>query len=178
MKNINFKETTIAILILLAAFSRILPHPFNFTPITAMALFGSAYFSKKYMAFLVPLAAMVISDAWLEFISGFGFHSGTWLIYGTFALITLLGIFTLRKINLISVIGSSILGSVIFYLITNFAYFYSEKMYPHSWQGVLASYSAALPFFQNTLAGDLMYSGILFGSFYLLQKYVKVLKTA
>ena len=172
------RYSTIAAIIVLAALSRFFPHPLNFTPIAAIALFGGAYFSNRWLAFIVPLTAMLISDTMHELFTGHGFHSGMPVVYGSFALVTLLGIFTLQKVSVLKVIIAAIASSLIFFLITNFAFLYPEAAtpnptlgnYPHNWTGIIASYEAGLPFLKNQILGDLFYSGVLFGGFYLLQR--------
>jgi hypothetical protein len=178
--------STIAAIIVVAALSRFFPHPFNFTPIAAIALFGGAYFTNRWMAFIVPMAAMLISDTMSELLTGHGFHSGMPLVYGTFALVTALGIFTLQKATILRVVSAAIASSLIFFLITNFAFLYPEATiadpilgnYPHNWTGIIASYEAGLPFLKNQILGDLFFSGVLFGGFYLLQRRFEVLRVA
>ena len=180
------RYSTIAAIIVLAALSRFFPHPLNFTPIAAIALFGGAYFSNRWLAFIVPLTAMLISDTMHELFTGHGFHSGMPVVYGSFALVTLLGIFTLQKVSVLKVTIAAIASSLIFFLITNFAFLYPEAAtpnptlgnYPHNWTGIISSYEAGLPFLKNQILGDLFYSGVLFGGFYLLQRRFEVLRVA
>lgn len=181
------RTSILVTMIILAALSRLLPHPFNFTAVTAMGLFGAAYFrNEKHFAFIVPLFAMLLSDICLEFITGYGFHSGTWLVYSTFALVIAFGFLVLKKVSLLNVVLASLGGSLIFFLITNFALFYPASpvnnpalgQYTHDFSGILASYTAGLPFFKNAIVGDLFYSGLLFGSFELAKKFYKPLQTA
>ena len=105
------RTSTIAAIIVLAALSRFLPHPFNFTPIAAIALFGGAYFSNRWLAIIIPLAAMLISDTMHELFTGHGFHSGMPIIYGSFMLVSILGMIescrSFRSLNCVS--GSNIL---------------------------------------------------------------------
>ena len=180
------RTSTIAAIIVLAALSRFLPHPFNFTPIAAIALFGGAYFSNRWLAIIIPLAAMLISDTMHELFTGNGFHSGMPIIYGSFMLVSILGIIALRKVTPLKVVGAALASSLIFFLITNFAFFYTESAvadsnmgtYPHNWTGIIASYVAGIPFLRNQILGDLFYSGVLFGGFYLLQRRFETLKVA
>ncbi len=180
------RYSTIAAIIVLAALSRFFPHPFNFTPIAAIALFGGAYFANRWLAFILPMAAMLISDTMNELLTGHGFHSGMPVVYGSFALVTLLGIFALQKVSVLKVIGTALASSLIFFLITNFAFLYPEAPvadpllgnYPHNWTGIIASYKAGLPFLKNQILGDLFFSGVLFGGFYLLQRRFEVLRVA
>ncbi|WP_337044827.1 DUF6580 family putative transport protein [Emticicia sp. 17c] len=180
------RYSTLATIIVLAALSRFFPHPLNFTPIAAIALFGGAYFNNRLLAIAIPLAAMLISDTMQELLTGHGFHSGMPLVYGSFALISLLGIFALRKVTALKVIATALASSLIFFLITNFAFFYTESAipdpnmgtYPHNLTGILASYEAGIPFLKNQILGDLFYSGVLFGGFYLLQRRFAALRAA
>ena len=183
--NITRFSTLVAIIVL-AALSRFIPHPFNFTPITAIALFGGAYFTNRWQAIVLPMAAMLLSDTILEITTGFGFHSGMLVIYAAFTLVAVLGIKLLKTVNPVRVISASVASSLIFFLITNFAFLYPEAAiadpnlgnYPHNLTGIIASYTAGIPFLKNQILGDLFFSGVLFGGFSLLQRRFEVLKVA
>lgn len=183
--NITRFSTLVAIVVL-AALSRFIPHPFNFTPIAAIALFGGAYFTNRWQAILLPMAAMLLSDTILEVTTGFGFHSGMPMVYGAFALVSVIGMIILKKVSPVAVIGSSLASSLIFFLITNCAFFYPVPevidptmiSYPHTFEGLVASYTAGIPFLKNQILGDLFFSGVLFGGFALLQKRFEALKVA
>ncbi|MDF7822152.1 hypothetical protein P1X15_31350 [Runella sp. MFBS21] len=164
--------TTVAMLILLAAVSRVAPHPFNFTPIGAMALFGSAYFNRKSLAFMIPMLAMLLSDAIIG--------NPSLPSYVSFALITVLGFVLLKKVTPTRIVTASLLASTLFFLVTNFFVWYNGTFYSQNWQGLIACYVAGLAFYQstffgnlffNTIMGDLFYCGILFGSFYFIQRF-------
>jgi hypothetical protein len=166
-KNFSKQFIIVSILILIAAFSRLLTNAFhiwNFTPITAMALFSGAEIRNKKFAFLIPLSAMIITDVFL------GFYQGILVVYVALLLITLLGFILQNRVNIISVVLASLGASAIFFIVTNFALFYPTMLYPHTWQGVIASYTAGIPFLKNAVIGDLLYSGILFGSYELILK--------
>ena len=152
--------------ILLAAALRLVPHPPNFTPIGAMALFSGAYLGRRALAFVAPLAAMLLSDAVL------GFYSGFWITYLAVALIALLGSVVLQKRNPLRIGLTAVAGSVIFFVVSNFGTFALSGMYPHTVAGLGACYVAAIPFFQNTLAGDLFYATLLFGGFRIAEMLV------
>ena len=164
----NKKIITICVLITVAALSRLLPHLPNFSPIAAIALFGGAFFSNKILAFVVPFAALIISDMFLDKYPMIEMLP----VYGSFALVVLLGFNLQKSQSVLRIAGLSISSSVLFYLITNFVFLYPEgsinMMYPHTLEGMMESYAMAIPFFQNTLMGDLFYSSALFGSFYLI----------
>lgn len=142
-----------------AALTRLIPHYPNFTAVGAMALFGGAYFSKKYLAFIIPLAAMFLSDIII------GFYAGMWVVYLSFALIVFIGMQIGGQKKPGRVLLASVSASVSFFLITNFALFPPNSMYPQNLTGIVESYIAAIPFFHYTLLGDLFYVGILFGVF-------------
>ncbi len=179
-QKINLPFIIISLFILLAAASRLLPHPPNFTPIGGMALFGAAYFSKKYWAFIIPFVALWLSDLFLnnvvyanmfpEYYNGFVWFTqgGIW-IYGAFTLITLLGMSSLKKIKTKNILLSSLAASILFFLITNFGVWAGSGMYPKTLTGLGACMAAGVPYFWNTLAGDLFYVGLLFGSYALIQ---------
>lgn len=164
------KVLTIAVMILLAALSRIIPHPPNFAPIVAMALFGGAYFNDKKLALVIPIFAMFISDLII------GLHSGMLIIYLTFVGIVAIGFLLRENKNFGRVAGLTIVSSVIFFVTTNFAVWMSDLMYPKTIEGLIACYVAAIPFFGNSLAGDLFYAGVLFGGYALLRSNVPALQ--
>lgn len=177
-QKMNIRFGVIVLLIVAAALSRLLPHPYNFTPIGAMGLFGAAHFTKRYMAFVVPFAAMWLSDLILnnvvyanmypEYYNGFQWFGNT-SVYLSFGLIIILGFVLLRKIKVVNVLLASLAASVLFFLITNFAVWMGSLAYPQNAIGLMTCYAAGLPFFGNTLLGDLFYSGVLFGAFELLK---------
>jgi hypothetical protein len=156
-----------ALLILAAAFSRLLPHPVNVAPIAAMALAGGVYLDKRF-ALLVPLIALVISDLVI------GLYPILLFVYGSFLLIGLLGLWLKSHKKPLPVFGAALLSSIIFFVITNFGvWIIGPETYPRTLPGLAECYVAAIPFFKNTVAGDLVYTGVLFGMFelaLLLQK--------
>ena len=149
--------------ILLAAALRLVPHPPNFTPIGAMALFSGAYLGRRALAFVAPLAAMLLSDVVL------GFYSGMWVNYLAVALVALLGVLLLQKRSPVRIGATTVVGSIVFFLVSNFGTWALSGMYPHNAAGLAACYIAAIPFFQNTLAGDLLYATLLFGGFRIVE---------
>lgn len=177
--NVNTKKMLLAsALIFLVVAWRVLEHPFNATPMIAVMLFSAAIFSKWSWKIIVPVAAILLSDLLIELKNGYGFHSATGMVYGTFALIFVLGYFILQKINPVRVITAALVGSIAFFLVTNFALFYPAAAvpnpalghYPHNWTGILASYEAGLPFYRNMVVGDLVFTIFLFGAYYLISK--------
>jgi len=156
--------------ILTAAALRLIPHPPNFTPIGAMALFSGAYLGRKGLAFVAPLAAMLLSDAIL------GFHSGMPFVYASVALIVLIGSLVASRITAMTVVGAALASSVLFFIVTNFGTWLVSGMYPLTGAGLAACCIAAIPFFQNTAVGDLFYCAVLFGGFALLERAVPRLR--
>lgn len=155
-------------MVLAAVASRLIPHPPNFTPIIALALFGGAYFENKKIAFVVPLAAMVISDVVLAMFTGYTFFSSMRLvIYSCFALITAMGFLLRNKVKVVNVTMTSVTASVVFFIISNFAVWLglNGHLYSLDLTGLTACYVAAIPFFNNTIFSALIYSAVLFGSF-------------
>ncbi len=149
-----------------AAVARLIPHPPNFTPMIALALFGGTYFAEKRAAYLVPLAAMILSDIGLAFLKGYEFFTTMRVvIYGCFAIITALGFLLRRSLKLVNIVIASLAGSTIFFIITNFAVWAEGNLYPMNTAGLIQCYIAAIPFFKNMLLSSLLYSAILFGSF-------------
>jgi hypothetical protein len=165
---LNAKFLFISSVIIVAALTRLIPHPFNFTPIMAIGLFGAAYFEDKKFAFAVPLIALFLSDLLL------GFYPEMIAVYGSLALAVVIGMIILRKVNVYRIVGASLLSSMIFFLVTNFAAWLNPMyaMYPMSFEGLMQSYTAGIPFFRNTIAGDLIYSAALFGSYALAGRFV------
>ena len=161
-----------------AAAMRLVPHPPNMTPIAAMALFGGAYFASKKTALLVPLAAMYLSDLALGFfIYDFGwFHGFMPFVYACFVMTVCLGFLVRRRLTPLMVGGAALTGSVMFFIVTNFGVWLVGSLYPKTLAGLAGCYVAAIPFFRNTLAGDLVYTLVLFGGFALAQRYLPVLR--
>ena len=142
-----------------AVILRLVPHLPNFAPIAAMALFGGTYLNKK-IALIVPVAAMLVSDYFI----GFYNHWVIISVYGSFLVIGLIGLWLKNHKSVPNVIGASLFGSIIFFLVTNFAVWAVPlSMYPHTWQGLISCYIMGLPFFRNTLMGDLFYVAMMFG---------------
>jgi hypothetical protein len=176
-------------MVLVATLARVLPHPPNFTPIGAVALFGAAHFRGRWTAFLASLGAMFLGDLALEVASrlgllggwmagGTGLYAGMWAVYLAVALVTGLG-FLLRRHRSTAAIAACVLArSVLFFLVTNFAWWASYDLYPHTKEGLLLSYTAALPFFRWTLLGDAFFGTTLFGGFALAEKRYPALRPA
>jgi len=156
-----------------AALLRLVPHPPNFAPVASVALFGGAKL-KGWQAYLVPLLAMLITDPIRSRLEG-GFPAYTWftlIIYSSFMISVVLGrLFLQHSPGIARIVSVTLLGSVQFYLITNFpSWLSSHSLYAHNWSGLVACYVAALPFFGRTVMSDLFYTGLLFTAYALLNR--------
>lgn len=156
-------------MILAAALFRLVPHPPNFTPIGAMALFGGAAIANRRLAFALPLLAMLLSDLFLEFDS-----SRLW-VYGSIALITLLGRTLQGHRNSAWRVACGSLGaSLVFFVVTNFGVWAMSGWYTHTLSELGRCFAMALPFFRYTVIGDLVFSGVLFGGLAFLESRASV----
>lgn len=156
----------------------------NFSPITGMALFGAAYFSRKYLALVIPFLAiwgsnMVLDNLiYAQYYDGFQWFSQPY-VFGAFGLIVLLGFGMFKKVTFGRVIGASLIASVLFFLVTNFGSWMGGALYPKTLDGLMMSYAAGIPFitnpgaehyfFLNSVVGNLFFTGLLFGSFELVK---------
>ena len=155
------------LIIFIATTLRLAPHPPNFAPIAAMALFGGVYLNRGY-AVAVPIVALLISDIVI------GFYSPTVMasVYGSFVLTGLIGLWLRKRKSPRSVVLAALGSSVLFFLVTNFAVWLGG-WYPRNLSGLVECYTLALPFFRNTILGDLFYTGVFFGGYELVLKVVK-----
>ena len=171
MKTINkTRLLTISLIIiglgLLNIFFSTIP---NLSPLAAMALFGGIYLKDKKIALFIPVFALFISDLFL------GFHSSMWAVYGSFVLVVVLGTL-IKKVNFINIFSATIASSLLFFIITNFAVWAQGSFYPMSFTGLIECYTMGIPFFKNTIIGDLLFSGVIFGGFAIAQKQFLILK--
>lgn len=178
MKPLHIRLTTLTAIILATALFRLLPHWPNMTPIAAIALFGAAFFERKWLGLAVPLLAMLLSDALI------GFHGSMGAVYFSFGLTWLIGLYLLRRPSAGRVALASVTSSVLFFLITNFAVWYGSTFYPQTTAGLMSCYVAGMAFYDGTsfflngIFGDLFFSGLLFGGYYLLQQRFYQLRPA
>jgi len=155
-------------LIIVGFGARLLPHPANFAPIGALALFGGLYLPRRW-SILVPCAAMLLSDAVI------GFYNWKIMIavYASFIIMGLIGLAVRKNKKFATILGGTLLGSIIFLVLTNAAVWMFGTMYSHNISGLIQSYTMALPFFKNSLLGDLFYAGIFVGTMETLLYYQK-----
>lgn len=166
-----------ALLIIVAALSRVFMYPHNFSPIIGMAIFAGAVIKDRRLAFALPLLAMFLSDVLFEV---FNIAPGFWgwgqlVGYGILALITLIA-FSMKKISVLKIAGYSIGSSLLFFWLSNSAFFVFDNpvyhLYAQNFTGYIASLVAGIPFLKTSLVADLVYSGVLFGTYFLIQNYV------
>jgi hypothetical protein len=164
------------VLIIAAALSRVFMYPDNFSPIIGMAIFAGAVIKDRRLAFALPIFAMFLSDVLFEVFSiAPGFWGWGQLVgYGILALITIIA-FSMKKISVLSVAGYSIGASLLFFFLSNSAFFVFDNpiynLYPQNFSGYIASLVGGVPFLKTGIIADLVYSTVLFGTYYLVQNY-------
>jgi hypothetical protein len=159
--------------ILFAAAVRILPHPWNFAPIGAMALFSGAKLRNKWAAFLIPLTALFLGDLFV------GIYKLMMIVYLSFCLSVLIGRYFRDRQTVGPLSLAALLGAVQFFLITNFAVWsFGYTLYPKTLAGLLECYAVGVPLFGNTLAGDAFYAVVLFGGFALAERLSPTLRAS
>jgi len=152
------------LLVVLGVVCRVVPHPANFAPIGAIALFAGATYRDRRAAIAMPLVAMFIGDLFI------GLHSLMPLIYATYALIAVLGtLLREHRHSALHIAGGATAGATIFYVLTNFAVWLD--MYPRTLDGFVACYVNAIPFFGRTLASDVMFTAFFFGIYALAERF-------
>ena len=167
----NIRLSVLLLLIFAAAMYRLVPHVPNVSPLAAMALFGGVYFADRRLAFAVPFGALLLSDLVI------GLHASLPFVYLAFAAMVLMGIWLNARLNLVNLAGATLASSVLFYLVTNFGSWLSHDMYPLTMEGLMQSYAAGIPFFRNTVLGDVFFVAIMFGGYALLKKNITALAT-
>lgn len=155
---------TVVLMILTAAFSRMIPHPWNFTAVGAMALFGGAVIQSRILSLIVPVTALLMTDFIL------GFHSTMLFVYVPLVLTVMLGWNASNYKSPARVAGLSLLTSLLFFAVSNFGVWLVGGLYPVNSSGLISCFVAALPFFDNQIFGDLFFSGVLFGGYAFLKK--------
>ena len=165
----GFEQITALVLIALGVVFRVLPHPDNFTPVTAIAVFSGVTLSPA-LAFTVPLIVMMASDLLI------GPHPLFWLVWATFVLVTWLGQAVRAKNDLLPVAFATLGGSALFFVLTNLGVFLFQDMYPKSAAGLVECFALALPFFRNSLAGDFFYTAVLFLIFELARRGARAVR--
>src|SRR6266404_6821797 len=162
-QSLILRGAVVTTMIVLAAVLRIIPHPWNLTPIGAMALFSGAMFKNRWTAFTLPLASLFAGDVFV------GFHKLMLIVYASFAISVAIGRWLGDNRSVARIGGAVFLGATQFFVVTNFAVWALGGFYPKTAQGLASCFAAAVPFFWNTLAGDAVYAGVLFGGYALAE---------
>ncbi|MDP9186749.1 MAG: hypothetical protein M3O72_05275 [Verrucomicrobiota bacterium] len=175
----NKRLITLSAIIALAALSRLLPHLPNVTPIAAMALFGGVYLRDRKVAFVLPIAAMFLSDLVL----GFTMYGRTLFVSQPVVYLCMLATVVIGKLiqnrkSWVNITVATLASSLMFYFVTNFAVWAFDSLYPKTWDGLIACYTAAIPFFRNSLIGDVFFAAVLFGGFAVLERFWVSLREA
>lgn len=165
IKSDNTNILLVTGLIILTSIFRFIPHAPNFTPILSIALISGILFSSKRIGLLIPLSIMLLTDLFL------GFHSTLPFVYGSLGIIAFLS-FAFKKLDFKSVILGSTASAIIFYLVTNFGVWLTMGLYTKDLSGLLMCYEMALPFFRNTLASTLLFSGFMALAYNMSERYL------
>jgi hypothetical protein len=169
-ENLLYRTLLALAMIALAAALRIAPHPWNFTPVGAMALFSGAIIRDRRLAFVFPILALFVGDIFI------GFHKLMPVVYASFLVSVAIGFWLRDRRTVGRITAATLLGAIQFFLVTNFAVWAFGLSYPRNSAGLLACYIAGIPFFWNTLAGDGVYAALFFGGFALAERLFPVLR--
>jgi hypothetical protein len=163
----------LAVLIALGVAGRLLPHPPNFTPMAAIALFAGFIFVKRYMSVVAVVVTMLLCDYF-----AFGSLSAEWFGSKSMFVVYLALLFPIvfkkflqKKLGVLRIAGAAFASSSVFFIATNFAVWAFSPMYAKTFEGLVLCYTMAIPFFQNTIVGDLIWSGAIFGAYLALRNY-------
>ena len=171
-ENLLYRLLLALAIIVIAAALRIAPHPWNFTLIGAMALFSGAVIKDRRLAFAFPLLALFAGDLFVGF-----YKAGLMvLVYASFSVSVFIGRFLQGRRTVLRISAGTLLGSIQFFLVTNFTAWWLLNSYPKTPTGLAACYLAGLPLFWNTLAGDAFYCAVFFGAFALAERFVPILR--
>jgi uncharacterized protein DUF6580 len=163
-ENLLYRTLLAFAMIVLAAVVRIAPHPWNFTPVGAMALFSGAIIRNRRLAFFFPILALFVGDIFI------GFHKLMPVVYASFLVSVAIGLWLRDRRTVGRITAATLLGALQFFLVTNFAVWAFGLSYPRTGAGLLACYVAGVPFFWNTLASDVFYCALLFGGYALAER--------
>ena len=169
-ENLLYRTLLALAMVALVAALRIAPHPWNFTPVGAMALFSGAVIRDRRLALLFPLLALFAGDIFI------GLYKLMPIVYASFLVSVAIGFWLRDRRTVARITAATLVGAIQFFLVTNFAVWASDLFYPHTRAGLLACYVAGIPFFWNTLAGDAAYAFLLFGGFALAERLLPTLR--
>jgi hypothetical protein len=168
-ENLLYRTLLALVLIVLAAALRIAPHPWNFTPVGAMALFSGAVLRDRRLAFFFPLLALFAGDLFV------GFHKLIPIVYASFLVNVVIGLWLRDRRTIARISLATLLGAIQFFIVTNFAVWQFLGGYPHTGSGLVACYIVGIPLFWNTLGGDALYAALLFGGYALAERLIPAL---
>ena len=165
----------IAVIVLVAMVTRITGPSFgnNFAPMNAIALFSGAYFVSPLVAVAVPLLSIVIGDYAVNYLYAGDFsplYPGWYWQYVSYVLLACLGMLLRNRVRPLNVLGTTFAGAVLFFAISNFGVWLSAGLYPPTWDGLVTCFALAIPFFKNTVYGDLFFVTLMFGACELFQR--------
>jgi len=169
-ENLLYRTLLALAIIALAAALRIAPHPWNFTPVGAMALFSGAIIRDRRLAFFFPILALFVGDIFI------GFHKLMPVVYASFLVSVAIGFWLRDRRTVGRITAATLFGAAQFFLVTNFAVWAFGLSYPPNSAGLFACYMAGIPFFWNTLAGDAVYAALFFGGFALAERLFPALR--
>jgi hypothetical protein len=169
-ENLLYRTVLAVLMIAVCAALRVAPHPWNFTPVGAMAIFSGAIVRDRRLALFVPILTLFLGDIFI------GFHKLMPIVYASFLGSVAIGFWLRDRRTAPRIAGATLLGAIQFFLVTNFAVWQFGLFYPHTRAGLLACYVAGIPFFWNTLAGDAVYALLLFGGFALAERLFPALR--
>src|SRR5205807_3482897 len=169
-ENLLYRTVLALALILLAAALRIAPHPWNFTPVGAMAFFSGALLKDRRLAFLFPLVALFVGDVFI------GFHKLLPIVYASFLINVAIGLWLRDRRSIARISLATFLGAIQFFLVTNFAVWWLLNSYPKTASGLAACYLAGIALFRNTVTGDALYALLFFGAFAVAERFVPVFR--
>jgi hypothetical protein len=172
---------SLILLVVVAALYRIIPgRPYGFAPQWAMALFAGAVIKDKKWALIIPVLSMFISDLLYQLLYNAGlssipgFYEGQWQNYVLFGLLAFVG-FLIRKMNVLNILIASLVAPTVYFILSNFVLWAGWTGTrglgrPKTWDGLMLCYTDALPFYRTSLIATVVFSGILFGSYYLINR--------
>ena len=152
------------VVVVLGACARLVPHPWNFTPMVAISLFAGSHARKVSTGVLATLLALALSDAVL------GFYSGFWYVYAAALIPVFLGKLIRERSGAGVIAAAAVVSSLSLFLITNLMVWATGNMYPHTIAGLSACFLAGIPFYRNQILGDAFYTTAIFGGYALIHR--------
>ena len=183
LQKINTRTLVLILMIVAAAAMRLVSYKFpyvlsNFTPVGAIALFGGAYFTDKWKAYIVVLITLFASDILINYLytsKWVLWYNGSFWVYLAFAIMVLIGSL-IKKVNIASVGLASLASVLVHWLLTDIPSV-GSTLYPHTWAGYGQSLIAAIPFERNMVLGDIVFCAVLFGGFELAKNKYTILRS-